>query len=143
MPASAKVYLTRRNLRTLLSKLDRKGRGEKTACALVKNDYLHEKYPQSMKRLSIFGVEYGGNFTGANLYLSRHILKDLLFGLDQKKAGKQMLCSLVIKEAHQKNAPKTIEVIVLENEEYYTGMRLPGDVYQADDPDHPVVTSLC
>lgn len=41
------VYLSRRNLLTLLSKLDRKAKGEETACKLVKLDTVHEKYPCS------------------------------------------------------------------------------------------------
>jgi len=138
----AKVYLTRRNLLTLLSKLDRKGRGEETACTLVKKDNLHEKYPQTMKSLSVVAVEYGGNFSGAKVYLSRRLLNTLLSGLDQKKAGKEVPCFTVVKEAHPKKAPKTIEVLPLEDEEYYIGMRLPGDVYHADDPDQPMLRIL-
>jgi hypothetical protein len=133
----AKVYLTSGNLLTLLSKLDRKGKGEETACTLVKKDYQHEKYPQTMKSLSVIAVEYGGNFTGTKVYLSRRLLGTLLSGLDQMKAGKEVTCVAVIKDAHPKNAPKAIEVLPLENEEYYTGMRLPGDVYPADDPTNP------
>ncbi len=41
------VYLTRRNLLTLVSKLDRKKAGEGTACTLVKRDTTHSKYPCS------------------------------------------------------------------------------------------------
>lgn len=41
------VYLTRRNLLTLLSKLDRKKAGEDTACTLHKRDTVHPKYPCS------------------------------------------------------------------------------------------------
>lgn len=40
-----KLYLTRRNLLTLLSKLDRKAAGEETRCTLVKQDTSHPKYP--------------------------------------------------------------------------------------------------
>lgn len=40
-----RVYLTRRNLETLLSKLGRKAQGEETACTLVKFDTKHPKYP--------------------------------------------------------------------------------------------------
>lgn len=39
------VYLSRRNLLTLLSKLDRAERGDQTACTLVKQDTVHPKYP--------------------------------------------------------------------------------------------------
>lgn len=41
------VYLTRRNLLTLLSKLDRKARGEQTECTLIKMDTVHPTYPCS------------------------------------------------------------------------------------------------
>lgn len=131
----AKVYLTRRNLLTLLSKLDRKRKGEKTACTIVKNDNLHEKYPQTMKTLSVVAVEYGGNFIGSTLYIPRELLKALLSALDQKKNGKEADCMVVIRRAHAEKAPKTIEVLALENEEYYSGRRFPGDVYHTDNPD--------
>lgn len=39
------VYISRRNILTLLSKLDRAQRGEKTACTILKNDTAHLKYP--------------------------------------------------------------------------------------------------
>ncbi len=41
------VYLTRRNLLTLLSKLDRAKAGEQTHKTIVKNDVRHKKYPCS------------------------------------------------------------------------------------------------
>jgi hypothetical protein len=129
----AKVYLTRRNLLTLLSKLARKGNGENTACTIVKADNLHEKYPQTLKKLSIVAVEYGSNFTGQTLYIDRGLLRGLLLDLDQKKTG--AACVAVIKEAHPKRSPKSIEVFALENKAYYTGRRFPGDVCPADDPD--------
>jgi hypothetical protein len=55
--AQQTVALSRRNLRTLLSKLDRKAAGEETACALIKTDYLHPQYPQSMKSIRVQAVE--------------------------------------------------------------------------------------
>jgi hypothetical protein len=42
-----RVYLTRRNLLTLLSKLDRKAEGAETACTIVKQDTKHPQYPCS------------------------------------------------------------------------------------------------
>lgn len=39
------LYLTRRNLLALLSKLDRHAKGEATECTIVKNDTRHPKYP--------------------------------------------------------------------------------------------------
>jgi hypothetical protein len=50
------VYLTRRNLLTLLSKLDRKKRGEETMRTLVKEDTAHPKYPCS-DRILVTAVE--------------------------------------------------------------------------------------
>jgi len=51
------VYLSRRNLLTLLSKLDRKAAGEETACTIIKNDNMHPVYAQSMKSISVIAVE--------------------------------------------------------------------------------------
>jgi hypothetical protein len=39
------VYLTRRNLLTLLNKLDRTAKGDPSACTIVKFDRVHPKYP--------------------------------------------------------------------------------------------------
>lgn len=130
-----KVYLSRRNLLTLLCKLDRKEKGEKTSCTLIKKDNQHEKYPQTMIRLSVVAIENDCNFTGTKVFLSRLVLRTLISELDQKKAGKEVACVAVIKEApHPKRTPKCIEVFAIEDEEYYSSMRLPGDVYHADEP---------
>ncbi len=51
------VYLSRRNLLTLLSKLDRKAEGEDSACALRKQDTSNPKYPQSMPEIFVVAVE--------------------------------------------------------------------------------------
>jgi hypothetical protein len=52
-----RVYLSRRNLQTLLSKLDRKKAGEDTYCTLVKNDTVHPKYPQTVDNIVVTAVE--------------------------------------------------------------------------------------
>lgn len=52
-----KIYLSRRNLLSLLSKLDRKKAGEETACTLLKSDSAHEKYPQTMEECLVTAVE--------------------------------------------------------------------------------------
>lgn len=39
------IYLTRRNLLTLLNKLDRQRAGDATYCTIVKADTEHLKYP--------------------------------------------------------------------------------------------------
>lgn len=51
------VYLSRRNLLTLLNKLDRQARGEETKCTVIKNDNKHAKYPQSMEHIAVTAVE--------------------------------------------------------------------------------------
>lgn len=51
------VYLSRRNLLSLLSKLDRKRAGEASACTIIKNDAAHEKYPQSMEQIAVTALE--------------------------------------------------------------------------------------
>ena len=52
-----KVFLSRRNLLTLLSKLDRKKSGEDTFCTLIKNDNQHPKYPQTMNEIAVVAIE--------------------------------------------------------------------------------------
>ena len=42
------IYLTRRNLLTLLSKLDLKKSGEPTECGILKLDRIHPRYPCSV-----------------------------------------------------------------------------------------------
>lgn len=52
-----KVYLSRRNLLTLLNKLDRNKAGGDSKCTIIKNDTAHPKYPQSMKSIAIIALE--------------------------------------------------------------------------------------
>lgn len=51
------VYLSRRNLLTLLSKLDRKKNGEQTQCMIIKRDTIHPIYPQTMDCIAVIAVE--------------------------------------------------------------------------------------
>jgi len=60
------VYLSRRNLLTLLSKLNRKANGEDTQCALIKGDTKHPKYPQSMKSIMVVVLEDDEYYTERN-----------------------------------------------------------------------------
>lgn len=52
-----RVYLSRRNLLALLSKLDRKAQGEETACTLIKYDSIHPIYPQTMDCCMVTAIE--------------------------------------------------------------------------------------
>lgn len=53
----SQLYLSRRNLLVLLSKLDRKAAGEETACTIIKADTAHPVYPQTMKECRVTAVE--------------------------------------------------------------------------------------
>jgi hypothetical protein len=61
----ATVYLSRRNLLTLLSKLDRAKAGEKTEKTIIKNDVQHEEYPCS-ERTVVIAVEDTDYYTKRN-----------------------------------------------------------------------------
>ena len=52
-----RIFLTRRNLLTLLSKLDRRKLGEETKCTLIKCDNQHKDYPQTMEECLVTAVE--------------------------------------------------------------------------------------
>lgn len=52
-----KIYLSRRNLLTLLSKLDRKKNGEFSFCTLIKTDTQNIKYPQTINEIVVTAVE--------------------------------------------------------------------------------------
>ncbi len=51
------VYLSRRNLLTLLNKLDRVAAGGTSFRTIVKYDNVHPVYPQSMDICSVTAVE--------------------------------------------------------------------------------------
>lgn len=66
-----RVFLSRRNLLTLLSKLDRMKAGEESACTLIKYDNQNPKYPQTLDEIAITAVEdaeyYGDRSPGTVL----------------------------------------------------------------------------
>lgn len=51
------VYLSRKNLLDLLSKLDAVKDGIPSACAILKRDDRHPVYPQSMPEIMVKAVE--------------------------------------------------------------------------------------
>lgn len=51
------IFLSRRNLLTLLKKLDRVKNGEESTCTIQKNDNLHPKYPQTMSSCLVTALE--------------------------------------------------------------------------------------
>lgn len=51
------VYLSRRNLVALLSKLDRRAAGESTRCTINKNKQPSAEYQQTMQTIDVIAVE--------------------------------------------------------------------------------------
>lgn len=56
------IFLTRRNLLSLLSKLDRAKAGETTARTIVKRDTAHPKYP-ILTEIAVTAVEDADYYT--------------------------------------------------------------------------------
>lgn len=56
------IFLTRRNLKALLSKLDRHASGDQTFCTIVKFDMTHLKYPCTVQT-AITAVEDADYYT--------------------------------------------------------------------------------
>jgi hypothetical protein len=54
---TSKIYLSRRNLLALLSKLDRAAAGEETHCTIVKYQPGGSAYRQTMKAVSVIAVQ--------------------------------------------------------------------------------------
>jgi len=52
----ARIYLSRRNLLTLLAKLDHKAAGGETECAIVKYRQPSPKFQQTMTALTVIAV---------------------------------------------------------------------------------------
>ena len=128
-----KVYLSRRNIQSLINKLDRVKTGEYSACTLIKRDNLHAKYPQTMESCSVTSVE--GTISQPapapsdeqHIYLTRENLIGLLDVLNSTgnaadgKSGVGMVYG------------GFLEIYALEDKEYYE-TRSPGEVFHADDP---------
>jgi hypothetical protein len=127
-----KVFLSKRNIQTLLNKLDRNKHGDGgSACTLIKCDNLHAKYPQTMTECAVTAVEKpedvyesGGKYTSGQIYLDREVLNRLL------TPGETILCGLTDGKVL---CDDTLLVMSLEDNEYYS-TRAPGEVHHLDDP---------
>jgi hypothetical protein len=127
-----KVYLSRRNIQTLLNKLDRVKAGDFSACTLIKCDNQHAKYPQTMSECAVSAIEGNASLPGNEnqIYLTREDLTGLLSGLDgpgNAADGKSGVGKLY------QGVNVVVQVYALEDKEYYD-TRLPGEVHHADDP---------
>lgn len=52
-----KIYLSRRNLMALLSKLDRVVAGKHSECSIIKNKGVFAEYQQTMKDIMVIAVD--------------------------------------------------------------------------------------
>lgn len=52
-----KLYLSKRNLLALLSKLDRDAKGEHTFCSIIKHKRPSPEYQQTMKEIMVIAVQ--------------------------------------------------------------------------------------
>ena len=85
-----KLYLSKRDITTLLAKLDSVRNGEVSACTIIKNDAAHPVYPQTLRRISVTAVEaQDGYLKGVSprLHLSRSTLMSLLDQLGKQSDG--------------------------------------------------------
>ncbi|QAU33731.1 hypothetical protein [Janthinobacterium sp. 17J80-10] len=85
-----KLYLSRRDLATLLQKLDSVRNGEVSACTIIKNDTTHPVYPPTLRRIAVVAVEGADQYlpgVSPRLHLSRTALTGLLDQLDRQVQG--------------------------------------------------------
>lgn len=131
----AKVYLSRRNLLTLLSKLDRAAKGEETACTIIKTDNVHPKYPQSMKSVAVKVVEGETQYTSSpsQLQIGRKTATMLLGELD---LGVTVACINL-------NVPdqSSVDIYAVENDAYYAERRA-GAMHPSDEPKDGIATAI-
>jgi hypothetical protein len=121
------VYLSKRNLLTLLSKLDRNKSGEDdfSTCTIIKNDNVHKTYPQTMESIAVVAHEDGEEPTlyyWSEIYLKipRSKLQELLtYVSDGSTLGSMKI--------------NKIKVFAVADEMYYTE-RDAGKVLSADEP---------
>lgn len=60
------IYLSRRNLLTLLSKLDRAANGELTTCAIIKIQHPSADYQQTLEQVIVIAVDDEAYYTAQN-----------------------------------------------------------------------------
>ena len=58
-----RVYLSRRNLQTLLNKLDRVKAGGESFCSIIKSDNQHSVYSQTLLDIQIVAIENEDYYT--------------------------------------------------------------------------------
>lgn len=119
-----RVYLSRRNISTLISKLDRVKAGDFSACTIYKCDNEHAKYPQTMEQVAVSAVEEIGNYVSSpeQIFLTRANLDELIRTIDVKHDT-----------TYGNLRVGGVDVLPLEDAEYYD-TREPGFVHPLDTP---------
>ena len=78
-----RIYLSKRNLLVLLSKLDRFEKGEETKCAIIKNKCVTDPYCNTIEQVAIIAVPdehfYVNRQPGAMLPVDEQRVKDVKF----------------------------------------------------------------
>lgn len=93
MNTKHKLFLSQRNLEVLLSKLDQFKNGIDTKCTIIKGDYEHKQYAQTMHHeVYVKAIEGDPNSDRVlpgqiSLELSRTTLKMLLISLSRRSPG--------------------------------------------------------
>lgn len=103
-----KLYLSKRNIATLLDKLDSVRDGAASACTIIKNDTTHPVYAQTVRRIAVMAVEAQDaylNGVSPRLQLSRPTLMSLADRIGQQADG-----AIRIDE---------LEVFAIPDEKYY------------------------
>lgn len=54
---TSKIYLSRRNLLTLLGKLDRVAAGGDSTCCIIKTQGPEPEYQQTMREIAVFAID--------------------------------------------------------------------------------------
>lgn len=125
MTSTAKVYLSVRNVQTLLNKLARAEAGELTACTLIKHDNTHPVYPQTMALCGVRADPVDQTYyycgpDGDGVCLSKATLEQML----------ETHCTVTVTGEWPGIA---IDVAVIPDTEYYIH-RGAGQVHPSDDP---------
>jgi len=85
-----KLYLSKRNIATLLEKLDGVRDGETSTCTIIKNDTAHPVYTQTVRRVAVTAAETQDayvNGVSPRLQLSRPTLMSLMDRIEQQSDG--------------------------------------------------------
>lgn len=76
-----KLYLSKRDITTLLGKLDSVRDGQTSSCTIIKSEAAHPVFPQTLRRMSVMSAETEDRYlpgVSPRLHLSRASLMTLL-----------------------------------------------------------------